>query len=208
MSFGTRTSELRQAPIPKAGPQGMGAMCSICPLKGRKPVFGDGPPTFQLAIIGEAPGRDEEKAGVPFIGRSGQLLEGFLGRLHISRRSVWIDNAVACFPDGGDMKAFLRVAKKEADKAGREWHTPQKCCRPRLMFALGIPSCSNCGKYEQGEDHCVCPKPRWVRPVGRTPPRAVLYTGNVAMQSIIGSTGIMDRQNYADDLMKHRGGTK
>lgn len=53
----------------------------------RNLVFADGNPAARLMVIGEAPGRDEDRAGLPFVGRSGQLLDRMLGAIGLSRRA-------------------------------------------------------------------------------------------------------------------------
>jgi DNA polymerase-1 len=73
-------------------------ICQKCPLKGKKPVFGRGPYNAKLIIVGEAPGEQEEKQGIPFIGKSGQLLDGLLSKVGINRDECFITNVVACRP--------------------------------------------------------------------------------------------------------------
>jgi uracil-DNA glycosylase family 4 len=75
--------------------------CVACPLAaGRtKVVFGSGSLTADLMIVGEAPGRDEDLAGVPFVGRSGRLLDRLLEEeLGIERAACYIANVVKCRP--------------------------------------------------------------------------------------------------------------
>lgn len=55
-------------------------------------VFADGNPEAELMFIGEAPGRDEDRAGLPFVGVSGKLLDIMLGHIGRDRRSVYISN--------------------------------------------------------------------------------------------------------------------
>jgi len=77
------------------------AGCRQCPLatQGRSQVvFGTGPATASIMIIGEAPGRDEDAQGAPFVGRSGQLLTSLLKRAGIERSSVYISNIAKCRP--------------------------------------------------------------------------------------------------------------
>lgn len=61
-------------------------------------VFGQGDPSSPIIFIGEAPGRDEDEQGKPFVGRSGQLLTRALNKLNIARESVFITNIVKCRP--------------------------------------------------------------------------------------------------------------
>ena len=53
----------------------------------RNLVFADGDPRARVMVIGEAPGRDEDIAGLPFVGRSGQLLDRMLAAIGLSRRA-------------------------------------------------------------------------------------------------------------------------
>ncbi len=75
--------------------------CLQCPLGllGRKNVvFGEGNPDADLLFIGEAPGKDEDEQGRPFVGRSGQLLNRALTLVGIQRSEVYITNIVKCRP--------------------------------------------------------------------------------------------------------------
>ena len=76
--------------------------CTRCPLhQGRTTVvFGDGDPDADLMFIGEGPGRHEDEQGLPFVGRSGQLLSSLLERVGLSRSAVYIANVVKCRPPG------------------------------------------------------------------------------------------------------------
>jgi uracil-DNA glycosylase len=80
--------------------QAMGAF-EHCELKrgARQLVFGDGVPGARVMIIGEAPGRDEDREGRPFVGRAGQLLDQMLGAIDLSREaSVYITNVLPWRP--------------------------------------------------------------------------------------------------------------
>lgn len=76
--------------------------CTACALsKGRtQVVFGSGPRSAQWLLIGEAPGEQEDRQGVPFVGRSGQLLENMLGAIGVQRArgDVFVTNIVKCRP--------------------------------------------------------------------------------------------------------------
>jgi uracil-DNA glycosylase family 4 len=62
------------------------------------PVFGVGDPNADLVIIGEAPGRDEDKEGEPFVGRAGQLLDKILDAINFEREEVYITNILKSRP--------------------------------------------------------------------------------------------------------------
>ena len=84
------------------------AGCTRCPLAATRTqvVFGVGDPEADLMFVGEAPGRDEDLQGVPFVGRSGQLLDRLLAEeVGIGREAVYIANVVKCRPpDNRDPK--------------------------------------------------------------------------------------------------------
>ena len=74
--------------------------CKKCNLhKTRKnTVFGEGDPDSDIMIIGEAPGREEDEVGRPFIGRAGKLLNEFLKSIGLNRDLVFIVNTIKCRP--------------------------------------------------------------------------------------------------------------
>jgi uracil-DNA glycosylase len=74
--------------------------CTRCKLhKGRnKIVFGDGNPKAKLVFVGEAPGADEDKQGIPFVGRAGKLLTQMIEAMGLPRQDVYICNVVKCRP--------------------------------------------------------------------------------------------------------------
>ena len=61
-------------------------------------VFGEGDPDSNIMIIGEAPGREEDEVGRPFVGRAGKLLNEFLKSINLNRDSVFIVNTIKCRP--------------------------------------------------------------------------------------------------------------
>jgi uracil-DNA glycosylase len=63
-------------------------------------VFADGNPQARLMFVGEAPGRDEDIAGLPFVGRSGQLLDRMIGAIGLDRTKVYIANIIPWRPPG------------------------------------------------------------------------------------------------------------
>ncbi len=76
--------------------------CARCPLaNGRmQVVFGSGNADADLMFIGEGPGAEEDRRGLPFVGRAGQLLGQLLGEIGLRREDVWISNVVRCRPPG------------------------------------------------------------------------------------------------------------
>ena len=74
--------------------------CTACELhKGRtRAVPGEGPVNAEIMFIGEAPGRNEDQQGRPFVGQAGKLLEELLAEIGLTRDDVWIGNVVKCRP--------------------------------------------------------------------------------------------------------------
>lgn len=69
-------------------------------LTAKRLVFADGNPQGRVMLVGEAPGREEDEAGLPFVGRSGQLLDRMLAAIGLDRQSVYIANVVPWRPPG------------------------------------------------------------------------------------------------------------
>lgn len=74
--------------------------CQACPLGAERTnvVFGTGNREADLMFVGEAPGEWEDKSGIPFVGKAGQLLDRYLYAVGIPRDSVYIANILKCRP--------------------------------------------------------------------------------------------------------------
>lgn len=97
-----------------------------CPLKvtATNTVFADGLPGAPVMIVGEAPGADEDRAGLPFVGLSGQLLDRMLATIGLDRRrNVYISNVLPWRPPGnrnpteGEMAACLPFIQRHIELA-------------------------------------------------------------------------------------------
>jgi uracil-DNA glycosylase len=73
-------------------------------------VFGDGNPVAKIMFIGEAPGADEDRQGVPFVGRAGRLLDKMLGAIGLDRSKVYIANIVPWRPPGNRTPTPIETA--------------------------------------------------------------------------------------------------
>ena len=80
--------------------RGRCADCRACPLweTRTKSVFGVGDSRARLMFVGEAPGGEEDKTGIPFVGAAGKLLDRYLYAVGIARVSVYIANILKCRP--------------------------------------------------------------------------------------------------------------
>ena len=116
--------------------------CMMCPLSGMgrtNVVFGDGNPDADLLFIGEGPGRDEDKQGLPFVGRSGQLLNRALKHVEIDRANVYITNIVKCRPPNNRAPTPL-----EASTCMNLFLYNQiKIIRPKIICTLGSIALNN-----------------------------------------------------------------
>jgi uracil-DNA glycosylase len=76
--------------------------CTRCPLaEGRtNVVFGNGNADADLMFVGEAPGAEEDRRGLPFVGRAGGLLTDLLAGIDLARREVFVANVLKCRPPG------------------------------------------------------------------------------------------------------------
>ena len=96
------------------------------------PVFGVGDPEADLVIIGEAPGRDEDKEGEPFVGRAGQLLDKILDAINFRREDVYITNILKSRPPrnrdphADEVEAHLPILYKQL-----------ALIRPKIILAVG-----------------------------------------------------------------------
>jgi DNA polymerase len=91
------------------------ARCTACQelVENRtQTVFGVGSPRARLVFVGEAPGADEDRQGVPFVGRAGKLLTDMIEKgMGISREEVYICNILRCRPPGNRNPAPLEAAR-------------------------------------------------------------------------------------------------
>lgn len=78
------------------------ATCTACVLAESRTqvVFGSGDPDAPVMFVGEGPGQREDEQGLPFVGRSGQLLDQLLSEIGLERDQVYIANVVKCRPPG------------------------------------------------------------------------------------------------------------
>ena len=78
------------------------SVCTKCPLSETrtKVVFGNGDSDADLMFVGEGPGAEEDRQGLPFVGRAGGLLTQLLGEIGLTRDDVFVTNVVRCRPPG------------------------------------------------------------------------------------------------------------
>jgi DNA polymerase len=111
------------------------ARCTACVLSQTRNtvVFGSGSARSGIVVIGEAPGANEDAEGVPFVGRSGQLLGRLLAATGIERPDVYICNVVKCRPP-----ANRDPRPEEAAACAPFLRAQLEALRPRVLCALGL----------------------------------------------------------------------
>ena len=108
--------------------------CKKCELhKTRKNfVFGTGNPNAKVAVIGEAPGADEDVQGKPFVGRAGKLLTDILKAINFERDEVFICNILKCRPPGN-----RNPLPDEIEKCEPYLHKQLKLINPDFILCVG-----------------------------------------------------------------------
>ncbi|BDQ04163.1 MAG: uracil-DNA glycosylase [Ignavibacterium sp.] len=109
--------------------------CTKCVLhKNRNNfVFGSGNPNAEVMVIGEGPGAEEDKQGLPFVGRAGQLLTDILKAIKFERNEVYIANIVKCRPPENrtplpeEMETCIPYLKKQIS-----------LIQPKMILCLGL----------------------------------------------------------------------
>ena len=128
--------------------------CTRCDLatSRQRVVVGSGPRHPKLVVVGEAPGRQEDEGGEPFVGRSGQLLFRLLAEVGLAREDCFVTNVVKCRPPGN------RAPRRAEIQACRLWLDEQLAqVRPRVLLALGLTAATSVfgGVSTIGEAHGV-----------------------------------------------------
>jgi DNA polymerase len=123
--------------------------CTKCDLAQTRDhvIFGEGRTDAGIMIVGEAPGRDEDIQGRPFVGRSGQLLDKILNACGFTRSEhVFISNIVKCRPPANRMPTPVEA------EICMPWLLKQiELIDPKIMILLGATAL----RYMAGPDHRI-----------------------------------------------------
>jgi uracil-DNA glycosylase family 4 len=114
--------------------------CQLCPLGQTRShfVFGVGNPRAELMFVGEAPGRDEDIQGIPFVGRAGQLLTLMIQAISMKREDVYIANVLKCRPPNNRDPLPAEIEKCEPYLLKQI-----ELIAPKLIVALGRFACAS-----------------------------------------------------------------
>lgn len=126
---------------------GEAAACLRCRLHEtrQRVVFGEGNPTAQVVVVGEAPGAEEDRSGRPFVGLAGKLLDLLLLSAGWPRESVYICNVLKCRPPENRNPAPDEVASCAAFLRGQ-----LEAIAPSGLLALGNFAARNLMKTDEG----------------------------------------------------------
>ncbi len=109
--------------------------CERCKLSRTRTnlVFGEGNERACLMLVGEAPGREEDLEGRPFVGRAGKLLDQMLSAISLTRAELYITNVVKCRPPGN------RTPEPDEIEACTPFLAKQiRVIRPKIICTLGL----------------------------------------------------------------------
>ena len=118
--------------------------CKLCAGRSNI-VFGEGNKEADIMLIGEGPGADEDKQGLPFVGKAGQLMNKAFQGLGIDRNKVYIANVVKCRPPGN------RVPESDEAKECLDYLRNQVILvKPKIIVLLGSTALKNILGNEYG----------------------------------------------------------
>jgi DNA polymerase len=129
-----KTPDAAERAVQLAALAAAAAGCTLCRLcEGRtRVVFGSGHPDAELMLIGEGPGAEEDRQGLPFVGPAGELLTKIIQAMEMKREDLYIANIVKCRPPGN------RDPQPEEVAACRGYLEKQiALVQPRVIVALG-----------------------------------------------------------------------
>ena len=110
------------------------SQCAQCELHAtrKNTVFGVGNPDADWMFVGEAPGAEEDRQGLPFVGRAGQLLNAMLSAINLQRDQVYIANVLKCRPPNNRDPLGEEVRRCEP-----YLHQQVELIKPKIIVALG-----------------------------------------------------------------------
>ena len=111
--------------------------CKRCDLhiEANKAVPGDGYPNAELVFVGEGPGADEDRQGIPFVGRAGKLLDKIIAAMGLKREEIFIANVVKHRPPGN-----RTPTKQEIEACWPLLIAQLEAIHPKVICTLGAPA--------------------------------------------------------------------
>lgn len=108
--------------------------CRLCQLgeNRNRAVPGSGPAPARMMLVGEAPGREEDQSGQPFVGRGGRLLDGALQQAGLNRSEIFITSVIKCRPPNN-----RKPMKKEMASCLPYLQAQMEIVRPKIVCLMG-----------------------------------------------------------------------
>lgn len=136
------------------------AACTDCPLYARatQAVFGTGPAPAPLMLVGEQPGDREDRAGTPFVGPAGVLLDEVLEEVGIDRSGVYLTNAVKHFkwrPGSGKVRLHQSPSRSEVAACAQWWQAELDAVAPDVVVTLGAVATKACSGPRHASRSCT-----------------------------------------------------
>lgn len=117
------------------------AACTACPLwrNATRTVFGEGDPAARMMLVGEQPGDAEDRAGRPFVGPAGRILERALADAGLARDALYLTNAVKHFKwEARGRRRLHKTPSPDEVRACSRWLEGEiAALRPELLVCLG-----------------------------------------------------------------------
>jgi probable DNA metabolism protein len=175
--------------------------CTACDLcqAATTTVFGEGPPTARLLLVGEQPGDEEDRAGRPFVGPAGAVLDDALRAAGVARDQLYVTNAVKHFrfePRG--KKRIHKRPGTEHVRACRPWLDAEiAAIRPRAIVCLGVTAARSFfgADVRRGQTGGEIADTRWGAPV-------VITYHPAAVLRLDGDAAIAARHQLGADLVR------
>lgn len=142
------------------------------------PHRGDGPVPARIMLVGEAWGADEERAGTPFVGASGQELNRMLHECKITRSECFVTNLVNHRPPGNDLGAWIAMRKRDITSA-------HVALQDKMVLPIVVEG------YKQ-----------LLFEVEQVKPSVIIAFGNTAMWAMTGKWGIV---RWRGSMLSHQG---
>lgn len=165
-------------------------------------VFGTGDPASPLMLVGEAPGPQEDAAGIPFVGPSGKLLGEALDELGLDREQLWISNTVKVWPNRRNGRSLRTRPPYAAEKrASRPFFDREiELIQPEVILCLG----GTAAQALLGKDFRITKeRGEWREGPHGIPTIATLHPSYILrLQGMAPQEGVEALQHFTDDLRR------
>ena len=139
--------------------------CKRCKLHSTRKniVFGDGNPDASLLFVGEAPGADEDRQGLPFVGKAGKLLTKIIEAINLKREDVYICNILKCRPpenrnpEDDEIRSCVPFLRKQIETIKPDVICTLGSFSAKTLLNVNTPISKLRGKINYFNDICLIP---------------------------------------------------